>query len=79
VLTCAWLVAFFPVLANTTLGLHSVAIDRPGPGRRWVDLSRSERGHNGDDGTRKWNQRIRGGGKWVRKLAPRAGLEPATS
>jgi NitT/TauT family transport system permease protein len=24
VLTCAWLVAFFPVLANTTLGLHSV-------------------------------------------------------
>ena len=24
VLTCAWLVAFFPVLANTTLGLNSV-------------------------------------------------------
>jgi NitT/TauT family transport system permease protein len=24
VLTCAWIVAFFPVLANTTLGLHSV-------------------------------------------------------
>ena len=24
VLTCAWLVAFFPVLANTTLGLHSI-------------------------------------------------------
>jgi NitT/TauT family transport system permease protein len=24
VLACAWIVAFFPVLANTTLGLHSV-------------------------------------------------------
>ncbi len=24
VLVCAWIVAFFPVLANTTLGLHSV-------------------------------------------------------
>ena len=24
VLTCAWIVAFFPVLANTTLGLNSV-------------------------------------------------------
>ena len=24
VLTCAWIVAFFPVLANTSLGLHSV-------------------------------------------------------
>ncbi len=24
VLVCAWIVAFFPVLANTTLGLNSV-------------------------------------------------------
>ena len=33
VLACAWIVAFFPVLANTTLGLHSVD-------RNLVDLFR---------------------------------------
>ncbi len=33
VLTCAWIVAFFPVLANTTLGLNSVD-------RAFVDLFR---------------------------------------
>ena len=33
VLACAWIVAFFPVLANTTLGLNSVA-------RNLVDLFR---------------------------------------
>jgi NitT/TauT family transport system permease protein len=27
VLACAWIVAFFPVLANTTLGLHSVDLN----------------------------------------------------
>jgi NitT/TauT family transport system permease protein len=33
VLACAWIVAFFPVLANTTLGLHSID-------RNLVDLFR---------------------------------------
>jgi len=41
--------------------------------------SHGERRRTGGAGTRNWNHRGGGAGKCVKGLAPRAGLEPATS